>query len=57
MTKIQSWMVCIECHAPATQFFDGNQNYPMCGQRICDEQLVEEINNELKDAAEASKEQ
>ncbi len=57
MTGVRSWMVCMQCWEPATQFFDGNHNWPICGRRVCDEQAIEEINNELIDvAAEATKE-
>ncbi len=51
MKFVQSWMVCIQCHTPANMLFDGNSNYPLCSRRQCEKELIDEINEELIEAA------
>jgi hypothetical protein len=42
---------CTICGAPATQYFAGNGNLPLCGCIACEARLVDDINAELDEAA------
>jgi hypothetical protein len=44
------------CGADATQHFGFNKNLPLCQNWACEQALIAEINDELAEAAEASRE-
>lgn len=43
--------LCLVCGGFATQYFDSNNHYPLCGRMSCDDELAEQINAEFRAAA------
>lgn len=40
---------CIVCGRVATQYFDGHEAYPVCGSHKCEQELLDEINEQLRE--------
>lgn len=43
--------LCLICGRPATQYFENTMSLPLCSNRACEEELLDEINEEAAVAA------
>ena len=46
--------LCMICGAEATTYFGANTNLPLCANPVCEQVLIDEINQELAEAASSA---